>query len=87
MAMHHQNQDVVKRLKRANGHLAKVVAMVESNAPCLDVAQQLQAVTSAVVGAKKVYIQDHIEHCLSDARSEKMFDAKLKEFKEITKYI
>jgi len=41
--------------------------MIEEGRPCLEVAQQLQAVSSAVANAKHVYVQDHIEHCIEDA--------------------
>ena len=40
--------DIVKRLKRANGHLAGVVQMIEDGRSCLDIAQQLHAVEKAI---------------------------------------
>ncbi len=55
------------RLKRAHGHLNKVIAMLEEGRDCVTVAQQLQAVESAVIKAKKALIRDHVEHCLDDA--------------------
>ncbi|MBV9703435.1 MAG: metal-sensing transcriptional repressor, partial [Methylobacteriaceae bacterium] len=33
--------EIIKRLKRAHGHLAGVLAMFEQGRPCLDLAQQL----------------------------------------------
>ena len=41
------------RLHRAEGHLHKVIGMVEEGRPCLDLAQQLHAVESAIHEAKK----------------------------------
>lgn len=87
--VHRSHVDVVKRLKRAGGHLQKVVAMLEQNQPCLDVAQQLQAVERAVHAAKKLLIHDHIDHCLdrsvdADARATREV---IGEFKAITKYL
>lgn len=64
--MHMTHPDIVPRLKRAEGHLRSVVAMIEAGKPCLDVAQQLQAVEAAIAKAKKALIHDHIEHCLED---------------------
>ena len=89
MKIHHTHPEIVKRLKRANGHLNKVVQMIEKEKPCLDVAQQLHAVSQAIHKAKEIYIRDHIEHCvnevtLSNPRSKKSHIA---EFKEITKYL
>ena len=36
--------EIVKRLRRAEGHLRGIIDMIETQRPCLDVAQQLQAV-------------------------------------------
>lgn len=87
MSKHVKNEEVIKRLKRANGHLNKVIAMMEREDGCMKVAQQLQAVFSAIGTAKKLYIQDHIEHCLSEAKSESAFKSKIREFKEVSKYL
>jgi DNA-binding FrmR family transcriptional regulator len=64
--LHETHPAVVKRLKRADGHLRKVIEMIEAGRPCLDIAQQLQAVESAIVQAKKTLIQDHLDHCLDE---------------------
>ncbi|MCB0361356.1 MAG: metal-sensing transcriptional repressor [Bdellovibrionales bacterium] len=87
MSGHSENEDIIKRLKRANGHLMKVIEMLESDSECMKVAQQLQAVSSAIITAKKTYIHDHVEHCLAEAKDQKAFNSKIKEFKEITKYL
>ena len=86
MRKHTDSQEVKKRLKRASGHLMKVIDMVD-NEDCMKVAQQLHAVSNAILSAKKIYIQDHVEHCLSEAKDSKSFDRKINEFKEITRYI
>jgi len=65
--VHETHPAIVKRLKRADGHLRKVIEMIEAGRPCLDVAQQLQAVESAIGQAKKTLIQDHLNHCLDEA--------------------
>ncbi|MFN2360778.1 MAG: metal-sensing transcriptional repressor, partial [Marinobacter sp.] len=64
---HQSHPNIIKRLKRANGHLESVIAMIESGKPCLELAQQLHAVEKAIQQAKRVLVQDHIEHCLDDA--------------------
>ncbi len=33
---HASHPDIVKRLKRAHGHLAGVIAMIEEGRPCVD---------------------------------------------------
>lgn len=62
--VHASHPKVASRLKRAEGHLRSVITMIEEGRPCLDVAQQLQAVERAVRNAKQALIHDHMDHCL-----------------------
>jgi uncharacterized protein len=82
---HASHPSIVKRLKRAEGHLRSVAGMIAEQRPCLDLAQQLHAVERAVANAKRELIHDHIEHCLDD-RSMNPKTA-LKELKALTKYL
>jgi DNA-binding FrmR family transcriptional regulator len=86
---HASHPDIVKRLKRAEGHLRSVVAMIEAGKPCLDVTQQLHAVEKAVAQAKRTLIQDHLEHCMEDAVGPLPRERRrsVDEFKEIAKYL
>jgi DNA-binding FrmR family transcriptional regulator len=85
----HPHSAIARRLKRANGHLEKIIEMIEQGRPCGQVAQQLQAVESAIESAKKALIHDHISHALE--RSFEASGAKgraaLKDFKLIAKYL
>jgi DNA-binding FrmR family transcriptional regulator len=86
--VHTSHGDIVKRLKRAEGHLRKISAMIEEERPCVDVAQQLAAVEAAVRQAKQVFIRDHIDHCLDGVlRDGPEAKAVLAEFKEISRYL
>lgn len=88
--IHASHPALIKRLKRANGHLSSVIAMLEEGRPCLDAAQQMHAVEKAIQQAKKTLIQDHIDHCLEHAVSgvhSHGHGYDLSEFKEITKYL
>ena len=60
--LHETHPDILKRLKRAEGHLRSVTAMIEEGRACIDIAQQLHAVEKAIAQAKKTLIQDHIDH-------------------------
>jgi DNA-binding FrmR family transcriptional regulator len=86
---HASHPAIVARLKRAHGHLAAILAMFEEGRSCLDLAQQLHAVESAVANAKRELIHDHIEHCLGDGIGEGKMDARsaLGEFKALAKYL
>ena len=87
--LHRTHPDIVKRLKRAEGHLRSIVAMIEAGRPCLDIAQQLQAVEKAVSQAKKTLVHDHVDHCLEHAvRTDKREGRRsVEEFKAISKYL
>jgi DNA-binding FrmR family transcriptional regulator len=87
--IHAGHPDVIARLKRAHGHLASVIQMIEAGRPCADLAQQLHAVEKAISNAKRELIQDHIDHCLEDATAQGGREAKaaLAEFKTLTKYL
>jgi DNA-binding FrmR family transcriptional regulator len=63
---HASHPAIATRLKRAEGHLRRVIAMIEEGRPCVDLATQLHAVERAVAEAKRALIHDHIDHCLTD---------------------
>ena len=86
---HQSHPEIVKRLKRAEGHLRSIVAMIEGHRSCLDIAQQLHAVENAIGQAKKTLIQDHLDNCLEDAvgAMSRKQRRPIDEFKEITKYL
>ncbi|HCZ13361.1 MAG TPA: nickel resistance protein [Candidatus Accumulibacter sp.] len=87
--VHPSHPDIVKRLKRSEGHLRAIVEMIEANRSCVEVVQQLHAVEKAVSAAKKVLVHDHIDHCLEHAfnLATPRASAALSEFKEIAKYL
>lgn len=88
-AIHQTHPAIIKRLKRADGHLRSVIEMLESERACLEIAQQLQAVEKAISQAKKTLIQDHLDNCLEDVVGPLERDQRrsVDEFKEITKYL
>lgn len=87
--LHETHPQIVKRLKRADGHLRGVIEMIEAGRPCLDIAQQLHAVEKAIAQAKKTLIQDHLDHCLEEVVGPLAGDRRrsIDEFKEIAKYL
>ena len=89
MSIHTTHPEIVQRLRRAEGHLRTIIDMIGQQRACLDIAQQLHAVESAVNKAKVALIQDHIDHCLEKAAGPLSKDgrAPLAEFREITKYL
>ena len=87
-AAHHSHAGIITRLKRAQGHLGNVIAMMEDDRSCGELAQQLHAVEKAIAAAKKALIHDHLDHCLDDAlNSRGRKSNQLDEFRDIVKYL
>lgn len=63
---HAASPDLLNRLKRAQGHLAKIIEMVSEGRDGLAIAQQMQAVVSALDKTKTLIVSDHIEHHLEE---------------------
>jgi len=86
---HASHPNIVKRLKRAEGHLRSIIIMIEEGRACLDIAQQLHAVERAVTQAKRVLVHDHIDHCLENGTKSEAHEGRksIEEFKQITKYL
>lgn len=89
MATHTTHPEIIKRLKRVEGHLKSVITMLEDGRECLEIAQQMQSVEKAIVNAKKALVHDHIDHCLEHAVRDNSRSSKdtIREFQEITKYL
>ena len=87
--IHQSHPEIVKRLRRAEGHVRSIIDMIETQRPCLDVAQQLLAVEKAIAQANKTLIHDHIENCLEQAVGPLAREQRgpVEEFKAITKYL
>lgn len=55
---------ILHRLKIAQGHLAKVLKMVENNEYCIDVIHQSQAVQRALEEADALILENHLQGCV-----------------------
>ena len=84
---HASHPEIITRLKKAQGHLAAVLTMFDEGRACVDLAQQLHAVESAISKAKRELIHDHIEHCLEDEDGGHNSRMAMKELKLLAKYL
>ncbi len=55
------------RLQIAQGHLKKVIKMVEGGEYCIDVIHQSQAVQRALQESDSVVLENHLKTCAADA--------------------
>ncbi len=61
------NQEVIRRLKTAEGHIRGVQRMVEDGAYCIDVIHQIQAVQAALNKISTDILDRHLNSCLITA--------------------
>ena len=59
-------KDLLRRYKIAQGHLGKVVKMLEGNHYCLDVVHQSIAVQAALKKADRALLENHLKTCVAD---------------------
>ncbi len=57
---------IITRLKRANGHLASVIRMLEDGAECEDTLTQLAAVTKAVSRGGYALVAAGLHQCIAE---------------------
>ncbi len=60
---------ILHRLKIAQGHLKKVVGMVEGDQYCIDVLHQSHAVQKALKEIDNLMLENHLNTCAADAIS------------------
>lgn len=84
--MDKDNQEqVVKRLRRARGHLSKVIKMVESHEYCPDILLQSSAVQAAIKKSDEVILNSHLHTCVVPKLGGKTDEKALEELLEVFK--
>jgi uncharacterized protein len=89
VSLHQTHPEVVRRLRRAEGHLRSTISMIEGGRSCVELAQQLHAVEKAIAEAKRALIHDHVDHCLEAALGQVGREQRttIDEFKAIARYL
>ena len=57
---------LIKRLRRVEGQIRGIQAMLEEERDCKEIMQQLSAVSSAVKSTSRRFFQDYAALCLMD---------------------
>jgi CsoR family transcriptional regulator, copper-sensing transcriptional repressor len=60
-------RDLVTRLRRIEGQARGIQRLVEEEAYCLDILQQVEAMTAAADQVALLVLEDHIDGCLTHA--------------------
>jgi DNA-binding FrmR family transcriptional regulator len=65
-----QDKDAIqRRLRRIEGQVRGVQRMVDEDKYCIDVLDQISAVTRALQAVALELLDDHMAHCVADAIS------------------
>ena len=67
------------RLRRIEGQVRGLQQMIEDDRYCLDVVQQITALTAAAREVALIVLEDHLRGCIVDAVKENDGDAAIKE--------
>lgn len=76
---------ILHRLKIAQGHLKKIIQMIEEDCYCIDVLHQMQAVGSAISEAEGVVLENHLRTCAIDSIREGRQEEAIKEIMTVFK--
>lgn len=76
---------IFHRLKIAQGHLKKVLNMVENGEYCIDVIHQSKAVQRALQEADSLTLENHLKTCAAEAMKSGRQDEAVKELMNIFK--
>lgn len=77
---YYENKDqVLKRLKRAEGQVRGIARMVEEDKYCIDVLTQVNAVQAALDKVAIELMRDHARRCMMHAKTDEEQKAKAEE--------
>lgn len=62
-----EKQKILNRLKRVEGQVRGIQAMVEEDRYCVDILVQISAIQSALKNTGMTITERHMKHCVTDA--------------------
>ncbi|WP_165069915.1 metal-sensitive transcriptional regulator [Marisediminicola senii] len=63
-------EQILKRLRRAEGQVRGIHRMVEEDTYCIDVLTQVSAATKALETVALALLDDHLTHCVAEASAQ-----------------
>ena len=61
------DEETLRRLRSARGHLDAVIRMAEDERYCIDVLHQIRAVQGALDRSRRALLDNHLRTCVADA--------------------
>ena len=78
--IHPCHKKQIPRLKRIEGQLRGIAKMIDEDKYCIDILNQIKAVSSAITSVESRILKTHMTGCVNDAlKSEKELNSKLEE--------
>jgi len=74
---------ILHRLKITQGHLKKIISMVEKDEYCIDILHQTKAIQKALKEVDNLMLRNHLQSCVSDAIKEGRKDEAIAEVIEV----
>ena len=65
--MDERKVDILRRLKSVEGHVRGIGRMVEEEAYCIDVVNQILAIQRALKKVSSRMLDQHLQHCVTNA--------------------
>lgn len=87
--MNKEREDAIQLLKTARGHIDGIIKMIEDGRYCIDVSNQILAVSALLKKSNNLILKQHLNHCVKDAflnnNGEEKVDEIIKILEKITK--
>lgn len=80
-----EQQNIIKRIKTAQGHLGAVAGMVEKDIYCMDIINQNHAVIEALRKVNELILEGYLGECALDAVNNKSAAKRKEAVKELVK--
>ena len=84
--MQADKNSVIKKLNIASGQLEGIKRLIDRDAYCLDISNQLLATIALLRNANLEILSAHLEHCIVDSSKEELL-MKVNEINELLKRI
>ena len=62
-----EKENLTRRMRRIEGQAKGIMKMIDSDRYCIDIVQQLTALSSAAEEVSLIILKNHIEGCVADA--------------------
>ena len=79
-------QKLLIRLRRIEGQTRGLQRMIEEDKYCVDIMNQIAGVQSALEQVSLLLMENHLQHCVSDAIQAGHGDEKIQEIMDVLKH-